>query len=100
MTDLGAGVHDAVFAVGPIDAPLVRLRVVEAQSQSLDVSAGTIEFDLLADGASIPDFARDEGAIELDPRCSIQGGNGRAVLSGPSRYLEQSRSRADHPAPT
>ena len=29
LTDLGTGVHDAIFAVGPIDAPLVGLSVVE-----------------------------------------------------------------------
>jgi hypothetical protein len=42
LTDLRTRVHGAVFAVGPIDAPLVRLRVVEAQSQSLDVAAGVL----------------------------------------------------------
>ena len=46
LTGLRTRVHRAVFAVGPVDAPLVRLRVVEAQSQSLDVAARTIEFDL------------------------------------------------------
>src|ERR1700739_3918267 len=68
LTDLGTGVHGAVFAVGPIDAPLVRLRVVEAQSQSLDMGAGTIECDLLDHGTSVPHFARDEGAVRLHPR--------------------------------
>ena len=67
LTNLGAGVHDSVFAVSPIDAPQVRLRAVEAQGQPLDVTARTIEFNLLNHGASIPHFARDEGAIELDP---------------------------------
>src|SRR5579871_419317 len=66
-TNLGAGIHDAVFAVRPINAPLACLRVVEAQRQSLDVAAGTIEFDLLDHGTSIPYLARDEGAIELNP---------------------------------
>src|SRR5579862_1129304 len=74
LTDLGTGVHGAVFAVRPVDAPLVRLRVVEAQSQSLDVTAGTIEFDLLKAGASVPHFASDEGAIELDP--GVRSGEG------------------------
>ena len=67
LTDLGTGVHGTVFAVGPVDAPLARFRVIEAESQSLDVAAGTIEFDLLDHGTSVPHFARDEGAIELDP---------------------------------
>ena len=68
LTGLRTRVHRAVFAVGPLDAPLVRLRVVEAQSQSLDVAAGTIEFDLLDDGPSVPHVARDEGAVKLHPR--------------------------------
>jgi len=68
LADLRTWVHGAVFAVGPIDTPLVRLRVVEAQCQSLDVAAGTIEFDLLDDGTSVPHFARDESAIKLHPR--------------------------------
>src|ERR1700756_4265109 len=67
-------VHGAIFAVGPIDIPLVRLRVVEAQRQSLDLAAGTIEFDLLDDGTSVPHFVRDEDAIKLHPRLrSSQG---------------------------
>src|SRR5579859_4135620 len=67
VTDLGTGVHDPVFAIGPIDAPLVRLRAIEPQGQSLDVTTRSIELDLLDGGASIPNFARDERAIELNP---------------------------------
>jgi AraC-like DNA-binding protein len=29
LTDLGTGVHGAVFAVGPVDAPLARFRVIK-----------------------------------------------------------------------
>src|ERR1700756_1760732 len=67
LADLRTRVHGAIFAVGPIDIPLVRLRVVEAQRQSLDLAAGTIEFDLLDDGTSVPHFVRDEDAIKLQP---------------------------------
>jgi hypothetical protein len=39
-----------------------------------DWSSGTVELHLLDIGAPIPHFARDEGAIELDP--GIQPGKG------------------------
>src|SRR5246127_2094972 len=68
LADLRTRVHGTVFAVGPIDTPLVRLRVVKAQSHSLHVAAGTVEFDLLDHGTSAPHFARDEGTIKSPPR--------------------------------
>ena len=85
------------FAVGTIDAPLVRLRVVEAQSQSLDVSSGTIEFDLLADGASIPDFARATKVPSNSTQVFDPVREWSSCLTGTPG---QSRSRAGHPAPT
>ena len=65
-----------VFAVGPVDAPLAGLRIVDAQGEALDVAGRAIGFEFLEIGATVPDFSRDRGAVELDPG----RGAGQAIL--------------------
>src|SRR5579872_2012588 len=52
-------IKNPVLAVGPVQSPLMGLRIVQAQSQALDVPACTIGFELLDLGSAIPELARD-----------------------------------------
>src|SRR4029077_20667568 len=57
----------AVLAVSPVEAPLVALRIVGAQSETFDVTGCAIEFDRVEFGAAVPHFVADTGAFELYP---------------------------------
>jgi hypothetical protein len=46
-------IEDANFAVGPIESPLVGLRIVHAQGQAFDVAGWTADFDLVNTGAIV-----------------------------------------------
>ena len=59
-------IEDANFAVGPIESPLVGLRIVHAQGQAFDVAGWTADFDLVNTGA-IVNLAADTGAVKFDP---------------------------------
>src|SRR5271168_57909 len=48
-----------ILAVRPIDAPLMSLRIISAQSEAFDMSRRTIGFELLKIGPAIPDLPRD-----------------------------------------
>src|SRR5690348_8936778 len=59
--------QNGIFAVGPVDAPLMGLGIVEAESQSFDVAGWTVGFELFQVGAPVPDFASHGSAVEFDP---------------------------------
>ena len=46
FADVGRAAHGTVFGVGPVEAPLMRLRIVEAQGQALNVTGGAVDFTL------------------------------------------------------
>jgi hypothetical protein len=66
FTDLGHD-DDAILAVRPVEAPLVRLGVVRAEREALDVTARAIGLELLDLRGAVPQEARHAGSIELDP---------------------------------
>src|SRR6185437_2756556 len=53
----------ASFAVGPIKPPLVRLRIIRAQSQSLDVPRRAVELNRIQLSAAIPNLEAGARAI-------------------------------------
>src|SRR5207302_10689414 len=57
----------ALLAVRPTEAPLVGLRVVEAQRQTFDVTPPSVDFDLLQLGAAVPDLADADRPMPRDP---------------------------------
>jgi hypothetical protein len=57
----------AALAVGKIEAPLMRLRVVETQAQRLDVTRRTINLELYKIGATVPHLPDDGRPLVLDP---------------------------------
>ena len=61
-------VQNANLAVGPIQPPLVGLRIVQAQGQTFDVPAsGAVDFELLNLSAAIPNLSGDGSAVKFDP---------------------------------
>jgi len=54
------------FAVDELLAPLVRLRVVEKETQTFPMAFGAVGFDLFKLRAATPDGAHGNGAIEID----------------------------------
>ena len=63
----GGDADGALRAVRKIQAPLVRLRIVEAQREAFDVAGGAVHFQFHQVGAAIPEFADDGGAFVFDP---------------------------------
>src|SRR5258708_17613174 len=59
--------HAPGAAVGEIEAPLVRLGIVETQAQALEVTCRAVGFELQQIGAAIPDLADDRSALIFDP---------------------------------
>src|ERR1700683_1978195 len=57
LADLGR-VENANFAVNPVEAPLMRFRIVQTEGQAFDVAAGTVGLKLLDLRTPIPDFTR------------------------------------------
>src|SRR6516162_1087167 len=66
LTDLRYN-HDAILAVGPIESPLTRLRIVQTQGQSFEVAGGTIDLDLVQLGAAVPHLEAGAGTVKLHP---------------------------------
>ena len=60
-------VQDPILTVGPIDPPLVRLRVIKPQGKTFDVILCAVSFEFFQVGAAIPDLARDRRSVKLDP---------------------------------
>src|SRR6204780_2750645 len=65
FADLGR-IQDANLPVGPIESPLVGLRIVYAQGKTFDVAGWAIELDLIQTCA-IPNLAADTSAVKFDP---------------------------------
>src|SRR4029077_3068627 len=59
--------QDRVFAVGPVQAPLVRLRVVQAERDALNVSARPVDRQLAKVRAAIPELADYRSAVVINP---------------------------------
>src|SRR5208282_4145698 len=67
FADLGwAGEHASV-AVGPVQIPLVGLRIVETQREAFDVAGGAVRFEFIEIRAAIPDRAGNDGAVKFNP---------------------------------
>src|ERR1700730_16895812 len=66
FADLG-WVKDANLAVGPIEAPLVGLRIVQTEGQTLDVARGAIGLERIQLRAAIPHLIADARSVEFDP---------------------------------
>src|ERR1700683_13761 len=47
----------AVFPVGPIETPLMRLRVVKTYGNAFDVTRGAVRFELVEGTAAVPELA-------------------------------------------
>src|SRR5579864_2191566 len=58
----------AIFTVGPIQAPLVRFWVIEAQGQALDMAGRAVDFEFPVVGAAIPNLLDDGSPVVLNPR--------------------------------
>ena len=56
-----------VFTVGEIEAPLVRLRVVESQVQTFEMTDRAIDTSSTKVGSAIPHLADDGSPVILDP---------------------------------
>ncbi len=88
LPDRGLG-HDAVVAVGKIEAPLIRLRIVETQAQTFEVTGWAIGLELQQIGAAIPDLADDRRAFHVDPgRRAGQGMQAALYVCFPGADLE------------
>jgi hypothetical protein len=59
-------VQDANLAIGPVEAPLVGLRIVGAQGETFDVTSGAVG-DELIDFGTVVDFAAEAGTFVVDP---------------------------------
>ena len=77
FADLG-WVKDANFAIGPVEAPLVGLRIVETQSQTFDVAGWAINLDGVKLGA-IPNLVADTGTVKFDPAVGSSQGTEAAL---------------------
>src|SRR5580700_3769704 len=64
--DLG-WVHDAILAIGPIEPPLVGLRVIGTHGQTFDMAYWIIYLDRVQLGAAIPNLEADAGTFRFDP---------------------------------
>src|SRR5579864_902514 len=70
----GGYAENAVFAGGPIDAPLVGLGIVEPQGKALDVVGSAGGFKLFNIGTAVPQFAGDGGSVKFGPGCGAGHG--------------------------
>src|SRR5215471_12876016 len=67
--DRGRPVESALLRVGPVDAPLTRLRVVQADRQTVDVGVRprAVDVELVHGRAPAQDASGDLGSLELHP---------------------------------
>ena len=56
-----------ILAVGPINAPLMGLRVIYPQGQALDMTCRAIGLEFLQISPTVPNFSRHRSAVEFDP---------------------------------
>src|SRR5262249_51335961 len=89
LADLG-DVDAANLAVGPIEIPLVGLRIVGAQGQALDVSSPAVDVDLVDVGA-VPDLPADARALEIDPLVGAR----QRIQSAPQVILPRAEKRIE-----
>ena len=66
FTDLRR-VHDSILAIRPIKAPLMRLRIVCAEREPLDVTGRAIHLDRVEFCAAIPNLVADARALKFGP---------------------------------
>ena len=67
FADLG-WIQDAILAVGPIEPPLVGLRIVQPESQAFDVARSrTINLDRVQLSAAVPNLVALSSTVKLDP---------------------------------
>lgn len=59
--------HGAILAVGPIEAPLVGLRIVRTQGQTFEVAGWAIDLDRVQLGAAIPHLEADTSTLKFNP---------------------------------
>src|SRR5579862_556965 len=67
LTDQGRGVQYAAVAVGEQQVPLLGLRIVETQSQELQLARGALGLYLRQVGASPPNLAHQHRAVQRGP---------------------------------
>ena len=58
LSDCG-DLQDGVVTVGPVETPLVRLRVIEAEREALNVSLRAVDVEFTDLGPTIPQFSYD-----------------------------------------
>src|SRR5690348_6468182 len=58
----------AGLAVGPIEPPLVRLRIIRPQSQPFDVARRAIEFDRVQLRSAVPNLEAGSRTLRFHPR--------------------------------
>src|SRR5208282_51560 len=56
-----------ILAIRPINAPLMSLGIVHAQSQTFDVTGWAIGLEFLKIGTTVPNFSSDRSAVKFDP---------------------------------
>src|ERR1700751_281531 len=89
VTDSRRHGEGAGFAVRPINAPFVRVRIVKPDCHSFDMARRTIRLELVHIGASIPQLPRHGGATELHPLLrSGKRVHQAAVMKTPFAYVE------------
>src|SRR5580700_9489961 len=67
FADRGWLAEDADFAVGKSEIPLMGLRIVEKESEVLEMAVGAIGFYFFELGAAIPDFTDRHRAVHFRP---------------------------------
>src|SRR5438876_3265878 len=66
LTNHGSG-HGAVLAVGKIESPLIRLGVVQTETQFFQMTRWAVELELHQIGTAIPHLSDDDGGLHFDP---------------------------------
>src|SRR6266849_8917319 len=59
--------HGSALAGGPIEAPLVRLGIVQTQGYTFDAACRAINFELLQISAAIPNLSGNGSTVKFDP---------------------------------
>jgi len=71
-----------ILAVGPVETPLMGLRIVETEGQTLDVTGRAGGLELFEPSAAIPDFAGDGRAVKLNPGRRAGQGMEETLVNG------------------
>ena len=69
LPDHGIRLEDSIGRVGPVNAPLMGLRVVKTQRQTLDVGAlvGALDIHFFYLRTAVQDLLTDRGPVEFHP---------------------------------